>query len=106
MSGENCQKRPRKRDATAADRNVLCRALKEAGFVRVTIYANRYWLAEMLHQAGGFCHADADDRVELESGMQALVNHLIELAEAEQPIRVTRDDAASDYGDSGKDETP
>ena len=106
MSGANRQKPPRKRDATAADRNALCRALNEAGIVRLVIYANRSWLAEMLHQAGGFCHADAEDRAALESGMQALVDHLIELAEAEQPIRVTRDDAASAYGDSGKDETP
>ena len=39
MSGTYRQKRPRKRDASVADRNALCRALVKAGLVRLVIYA-------------------------------------------------------------------
>ena len=46
MSGANRQ-RPRKRDATAADRNALCRALEAACIVRLVIYADKNWLPEM-----------------------------------------------------------
>jgi len=39
MSGAYRLKRPRKRDASVADRNALCHARVKAGLVRLVIYA-------------------------------------------------------------------
>ena len=69
MSGANRQKPPRKRDATAADRNALCRALVEAGIVRLVVYANKT-LAEKkaISRFGTFlviARGDVDRAVEL-----------------------------------------
>jgi len=44
MSGAYRLKRPRKRDASVADRNALCRARVKAGLVRLVIYAEPAWL--------------------------------------------------------------
>ena len=56
MSGASRQR------ASAAERNRLSRRRKKLGIVRIVLFAERDWLAEMLASAGGFCHADEDDR--------------------------------------------
>jgi hypothetical protein len=77
---------------TAADRNAVSRALKSAGIVRLVIFADKNWTAEMLYRVGGFCHADEDDRAALEEAAQRLFDWLIEQAQNETAIRVSPGD--------------
>ena len=68
----------------------LYRSRKRAGLVRVTAWADRLWLAEMLYQVGGLDGADTDDTPSLQAAHQRLVDWLLEEAKEERIHRVTR----------------
>ena len=77
---------------SAAERNRECRERKRDGTIRLVLFANRDWLAEMLFEVGGFCGIEEEDRQELEAGAQRLIDFLIDEVKETRAIRVTQRD--------------
>ena len=61
-----------------------CAARKKAGVVRLVLYADQLWLAEVLYQAGGFASPDEDTRASLEASTQRMLNFMLDEARAER----------------------
>jgi hypothetical protein len=74
------------------DRQRRYRQRKRRGLVRVTVWADRLWLADMLYQVGELDSADTDDTPSLQAAHQRLVDWLLEEAKEERAGRVTRND--------------
>ncbi len=73
-----------------ADRMRAYRVRRREGLVRLTVWADRLWLADMLYQVGELDGADSDDTHSLEAAHQRLVDWLLEEAKEERAHRVTR----------------